>query len=183
ARPAARAIASARCALARARRRLRAHARPPRRPPRRSRAARRGARRARRLHARAVRLGPGASTARAAPRRRRAARRDRRRHRPRPRAPLASRVDRRRWRRRRVVRVVPHGRGGGARMTRSMPPKPPEELSRTLARRILAQMGENGKPPELGISNVNVGNETYLKLIDDVYVQDRIRNLEGSSLK
>jgi hypothetical protein len=63
------------------------------------------------------------------------------------------------------------------------PPKPPEELSRTLARRILAQMGENGKPPEVGIANVNVGNETYLKIIDDVYVQDLVRTLEGSSLK
>jgi hypothetical protein len=68
-------------------------------------------------------------------------------------------------------------------MNRPTPPKPPEELSRTLARRILAQMGENGKPPEHGISNVNVGNETYLKLIDDVYVQDLVRSLEGSSLK
>jgi hypothetical protein len=68
-------------------------------------------------------------------------------------------------------------------MNRPMPPKPPEELSPTLARRILAQMGENGKPPELGISNVNVGNETYLKLIDDVYVQDLVRTVEGSSLK
>ena len=63
------------------------------------------------------------------------------------------------------------------------PPKPPEELSRTLARRILAQMGENGKPPEVGIANINVGNETYLKIIDDVYVQDLIRTVEGSSLK
>jgi bacteriophage exclusion system BrxC/D-like protein len=68
-------------------------------------------------------------------------------------------------------------------MSRPMPPKPPEELSRTLARRILAQMGENGKPPEHGISHVNVGNETYLKLIDDVYVQDLVRSIEGSSLK
>ncbi len=68
-------------------------------------------------------------------------------------------------------------------MNRPMPPKPPEELSRTLARRILAQMGENGKPPEHGISHVNVGNETYLKLIDDVYVQDLVRSIEGSSLK
>ena len=63
------------------------------------------------------------------------------------------------------------------------PPKAPAELGRTLARRILAQMGENGKPPEHGISNVNVGNETYLKLIDDVYVQDLVRSVEGSSLK
>ncbi len=68
-------------------------------------------------------------------------------------------------------------------MTRPTPPKPPEELGRTLARRILAQMGENGKPPEQGISHVNVGNETYLKLIDDVYVQDLVRTIEGSSLK
>ena len=68
-------------------------------------------------------------------------------------------------------------------MSRAMPPKPPEELGRTLARRILAQMGENGKPPEQGISNVNVGNETYLKLVDDVYVQDLVRTVEGSSLK
>jgi hypothetical protein len=44
-------------------------------------------------------------------------------------------------------------------------------------------MGENGKPPELGISHVNVGNETYLKIIDDVYVQDLVHKLEGSSLK
>ena len=63
------------------------------------------------------------------------------------------------------------------------PPKPPEELGRTLARRILAQMGENGKPPEHGISHVNVGNETYLKLVHDVYVEDLVRTVEGSSLK
>ena len=68
-------------------------------------------------------------------------------------------------------------------MSPPTPPKPPEELSRTLARRILAQMGENGKPPEHGVSHVNVGNETYLKIIGDVYVEDLIRNLEGSSLK
>jgi bacteriophage exclusion system BrxC/D-like protein len=68
-------------------------------------------------------------------------------------------------------------------MTRAAPPKPPEELTRNLARRILAQMGENGKPPEVGIANVNVGNETYLKIIDDVYVQDLVRTIEGSSLK
>jgi hypothetical protein len=68
-------------------------------------------------------------------------------------------------------------------MTRPTPPKPPEELSRTQARRMLAQMGENGKPPEHGISHVNVGNESYLKIIDDVYVQDLVRATEGSSLK
>ena len=75
-------------------------------------------------------------------------------------------------------------------MTRTTPPRPPprpaaaaEELDRVGARRILAQMGENGKPPELGITHVNVGNESYLRVIDSVYVQDLICTAEGSSFK
>jgi hypothetical protein len=44
-------------------------------------------------------------------------------------------------------------------------------------------MGENGKPPELGISHVNVGNESYLKTIDLTYIQDLVRSAEGSSFK
>src|SRR5258705_6293370 len=66
-------------------------------------------------------------------------------------------------------------------MTR--PPKPPSDPDRKLARRILAQMGENGKPPELGISHVNVGNESYLQVIDGAYVGDLISVVEGSSFK
>jgi len=66
-------------------------------------------------------------------------------------------------------------------MTR--PPRPPNDLDRKLARRILAQMGENGKPPELGISHVNVGNESYLQVLDAVYVRDLIEVVEGSSFK
>jgi hypothetical protein len=68
-------------------------------------------------------------------------------------------------------------------MTKITPPRPPEELTKNQARRILAQMGENGKPPELGISHVNVGNESYLKTIDTAYVQDLLRSAEGSSFK
>lgn len=68
-------------------------------------------------------------------------------------------------------------------MTRRTPPKPPEGLTKSQARRILAQMGENGKPPDSGISHVNVGNESYLKIIDETYVQDLVRATEGSSLK
>lgn len=72
-------------------------------------------------------------------------------------------------------------------MTKPAPPKPPptplEELTSVQARRILAQMGENGKPPELGISHVNVGNESYLRIIDAAYIQDLICNAEGSSFK
>ncbi|HET7503512.1 MAG TPA: BREX system ATP-binding domain-containing protein [Kofleriaceae bacterium] len=75
-------------------------------------------------------------------------------------------------------------------MTRPTPPPPPpraapaaEELDRISARRILAQMGENGKPPELGIAHVNAGNESYLRVIDSVYIQDLICVAEGSSFK
>ncbi|MDB4956334.1 MAG: hypothetical protein JWO36_3903 [Myxococcales bacterium] len=68
-------------------------------------------------------------------------------------------------------------------MTKPTPPRPPEELTKPQARRILSQMGENGKPPELGISHVNVGNESYLKTIDATYIQDLVRSGEGSSFK
>jgi hypothetical protein len=44
-------------------------------------------------------------------------------------------------------------------------------------------MGENGKPPELGISHVNAGNESYLRVIDSDYIQDLICAMEGSSFK
>ena len=75
-------------------------------------------------------------------------------------------------------------------MTKPTPPKPPprpasapDELDRVQARRILAQMGENGKPPELGIAHVNAGNDSYLRVIDSAYIQDLICVAEGSSFK
>lgn len=66
------------------------------------------------------------------------------------------------------------------------PPRPgvvPDQLDRIQARRILAQMGENGKPPELGIAHVNVGNDSYLRVLDTAYIQDLICVAEGSSFK
>jgi uncharacterized protein YaeQ len=68
-------------------------------------------------------------------------------------------------------------------VTKPPPPTPLEELTTVQARRILAQMGENGKPPELGIPHVNIGNESYLRIIDAAYIQDLIRIAEGSSFK
>jgi hypothetical protein len=62
-------------------------------------------------------------------------------------------------------------------------PRPPEELTPRRARKMLAQMGENGTPPELGISHVNVGNESYLHLLDRNYLHDLICVDEGSSFK
>jgi hypothetical protein len=63
------------------------------------------------------------------------------------------------------------------------PPPTPSTLDRGQARRILAQMGENGKPPEVGISQVNVGNESYIKVIDATYIKDIVKTVEGSSFK
>src|SRR5262249_39396174 len=57
------------------------------------------------------------------------------------------------------------------------------ELTAGLARKILNQMGENGKPPELGVSHINVGNESYLALLEKVYVDDLIARADGSSFK
>jgi hypothetical protein len=48
---------------------------------------------------------------------------------------------------------------------------------------MLAQMGENGKPPELGVGYVNVGNESYLRVIETAYLRDLICTAEGSSFK
>jgi hypothetical protein len=44
-------------------------------------------------------------------------------------------------------------------------------------------MGENGKPPELGIAHVNAGNESYLRVIDTAYLQDLLVVAEASSFK
>ena len=63
------------------------------------------------------------------------------------------------------------------------PPPPPTVLDRAQARRILAQMGEHGKPPEVGISHVNVGNESYLEVIDATYIKDVVKAAESSSFK
>ena len=57
------------------------------------------------------------------------------------------------------------------------------ELTPRLARKILNQMGENGKPPELGVTHVNVGNETYLHLLESHYIEDLIGRADGSSFK
>lgn len=75
-------------------------------------------------------------------------------------------------------------------MTRTTPPPPPrpsapavDPLDRISARRILAAMGENGKPPELGIAHVNAGNESYLRVIDSAYIDDLLIATDGSSFK
>lgn len=52
-----------------------------------------------------------------------------------------------------------------------------------LARHILQRVGEAGQPPERGIAYLNVGNETYLDILDREYLSRLKHNPRGSSFK
>jgi hypothetical protein len=56
-------------------------------------------------------------------------------------------------------------------------------LSRSLAQHILARLGEAGQPPEMGISHVNVGNATYLEILEKEYLKPIVEEGRGSSFK
>ncbi|HEY8143000.1 MAG TPA: BREX system ATP-binding domain-containing protein [Kofleriaceae bacterium] len=62
------------------------------------------------------------------------------------------------------------------------PTRNEDVLAPRLARKVLAQMGENGTPPEQGIAHVNAGNQTYLEIIDRVYIRELLRD-GGSTFK
>jgi len=55
--------------------------------------------------------------------------------------------------------------------------------SRGLALHILQRMGEAGQPPEQGIRFVNVGNESYLQVLDAEYLDLLLGEARGSSFK
>ncbi|MGD8269564.1 MAG: DUF2791 family P-loop domain-containing protein [Desulfobacterales bacterium] len=55
---------------------------------------------------------------------------------------------------------------------------PPE-----LARHIIQRVGESGQPPEQGITHLNVGNESYLRILDEEYLTRLKHNPRGSSFK
>lgn len=57
------------------------------------------------------------------------------------------------------------------------------ELSRDLAHRILSRLGEAGQPPEVGIAHINVGNETYLGVLEEEYLRPIAEEGRGSSFK
>ncbi len=57
------------------------------------------------------------------------------------------------------------------------------QLSKELASHILARLGEAGQPPEVGIAHINVGNETYLKILDEEYLRPIAEEARGSSFK
>jgi len=61
--------------------------------------------------------------------------------------------------------------------------EPVSELTEGLARHILQRLGESGQPPDQGISVLNVGNETYLKVLDAEYLSRLANEPLASSFK
>ena len=57
------------------------------------------------------------------------------------------------------------------------------EPTPALARQILQRVGEIGQPPEVGIEHLNVGNETFLRVLDHEYLQPIAELGRGSSFK
>ncbi len=53
----------------------------------------------------------------------------------------------------------------------------------SLARDILARVGESGQPPEVGIEHLNVGNEGLIGVLDREYLEPIARERRGSSFK
>jgi hypothetical protein len=56
-------------------------------------------------------------------------------------------------------------------------------LPRSLAQHILSRLGEAGQPPEVGIAHINVGNETYLRVLEEEYLRPIAEEGRGSSFK
>ena len=52
-----------------------------------------------------------------------------------------------------------------------------------LAQHIIQRVGESGQPPEQGISYLNVGNGTYLRILEEEYLIRLKHNPRGSSFK
>ena len=55
------------------------------------------------------------------------------------------------------------------------------EDERLLAQHVVQRLGEGGLPPEFGVRLINVGNDSYLEVLDKEYFQGQLRI--GSSFK
>lgn len=55
-------------------------------------------------------------------------------------------------------------------------------LTRPLAMRIIQSLGETGTPPERGVAHINVGNDTYLDVLREEYL-DLLLPAGGSTFK
>ena len=56
-------------------------------------------------------------------------------------------------------------------------------LKPELARHIIQRVGESGQPPEQGITHLNVGNNSYLRILETEYIARLKHNPRGSSFK
>jgi hypothetical protein len=56
-------------------------------------------------------------------------------------------------------------------------------LTPALASHIVHRMGEGGQPPDRGIQYVNVGNESYLRILRDEYLRRLLKGAGGSGFK
>src|SRR5690554_5218151 len=50
-----------------------------------------------------------------------------------------------------------------------------------VASHILQRLGESGQPPEFGVEWINVGNESYLKVLESEYFERQLKG--GASFK
>lgn len=58
-----------------------------------------------------------------------------------------------------------------------------KNLTPQLASHILARMGEAGQPPDLGLSWINVGNQSYLDILVNEYLDKLLTGARGSAFK
>ena len=61
--------------------------------------------------------------------------------------------------------------------------EPQGELQPELAQHIIMRAGESGQPPEQGITHLNVGNDSYLTILDREYLARLKHNPRGASFK
>ena len=55
------------------------------------------------------------------------------------------------------------------------------EENKLVASHIIQRLGEGGQPPEFGLSRINVGNESYLNVLEHEYFETLLK--QGSSFK
>lgn len=55
------------------------------------------------------------------------------------------------------------------------------EENRLIAAHIIQRLGEGGQPPEFGLNRINVGNESYLNVLEHEYFNSLLK--QGSSFK
>ena len=58
---------------------------------------------------------------------------------------------------------------------------PTNEENKLIAAHIIQRLGEGGQPPEFGLNRINVGNESYLNVLEHEYFQSLLK--QGSSFK